>query len=443
MPRCSGCEFSPLYRVIFLYYLILALALLTCFVTVRLRRLPVGRAWEALREDEIACRSLGINTTNTKLTAFAMGAMFAGFAGSFFAAREAFISPESFTFIESATILAIVVLGGMGSQIGVAIAAIVMIGGTEILRELDFLKEHFRPDFRSDPVPHAAVRPRHGADHDLAAARPDLDARALGVSQRAQEPSPPIWSRRDTADGCARRLTVLRVEHLTMRFGGLVAVDDLSFEVKRGAITALIGPNGAGKTTVFNCITGFYKPTEGRIALQRGDPAVWNALESLTDSGKRGVVRPDGALFLLERMPDYLVAQQARVARTFQNIRLFPGMTVLENLLVAQHNRLMLASGYTLLGVLGFPVLRGGRARRDRQGARLARPLRPDRARRRSGRRAALWRAAPARRSPAPCAPIRCCSASTSRRPGSIRARAPSSTSCCSSSATNTPSRSC
>jgi branched-chain amino acid transport system ATP-binding protein len=149
--------------------------------------------------------------------------------------------------------------------------------------------------------------------------------------------------------------TVLRVEHLTMRFGGLVAVDDLSFEMKRGTITALIGPNGAGKTTVFNCITGFYRPTEGRLALQRGDPALWNALESLTDSGKRGVVRPDGALFLLERMPDYLVAHHARVARTFQNIRLFAGMTVLENLLVAQHNRLMLASGYTLLGVLGFP----------------------------------------------------------------------------------------
>jgi branched-chain amino acid transport system ATP-binding protein len=149
--------------------------------------------------------------------------------------------------------------------------------------------------------------------------------------------------------------TVLRVEHLTMRFGGLVAIDNLSFGVKRGTITALIGPNGAGKTTVFNCITGFYKPTEGRIALQRGDAAVWDALESLTDSGKRGVVRSDGALYLLERMPDFLVAQQARVARTFQNIRLFPGMTVLENLLVAQHNPLMLASGYTFLGVLGFP----------------------------------------------------------------------------------------
>jgi branched-chain amino acid transport system permease protein len=145
-----GLEFSPLYRVIFLYYIILALALLTAFVTVRLRRLPVGRAWEALREDEIACRSLGINTTNTKLTAFAMGAMFAGFAGSFFATRQGFISPESFTFLESATILSIVVLGGMGSQAGVAIAAIAMIGGTEIMRDLDFLKRIFGPTF--DPT---------------------------------------------------------------------------------------------------------------------------------------------------------------------------------------------------------------------------------------------------------------------------------------------------
>jgi branched-chain amino acid transport system permease protein len=142
-----GLEFTPIYRTLFLYYIILGLALLTAFVTVRLRRLPVGRAWEALREDEIACRSLGINTTNTKLTAFAMGGMFAGFAGSFFAARQGFISPESFTFSESALVVAIVVLGGMGSLFGVAIAAIVMIGGTEILRELDFLKRIFGAGF--------------------------------------------------------------------------------------------------------------------------------------------------------------------------------------------------------------------------------------------------------------------------------------------------------
>jgi branched-chain amino acid transport system permease protein len=142
-----GLEFTPLYRTLFLFYVILALALITNWVTLRLRRLPVGRAWEALREDEIACRSLGINTTNTKLTAFAIGAGFGGFAGSFFAARQGFISPESFTFLESALVLAIVVLGGMGSQIGVAIAAIGMIGGTEILRELDWLKRVFGADF--------------------------------------------------------------------------------------------------------------------------------------------------------------------------------------------------------------------------------------------------------------------------------------------------------
>jgi branched-chain amino acid transport system ATP-binding protein len=138
-----------------------------------------------------------------------------------------------------------------------------------------------------------------------------------------------------------------------MRFGGLVAVHDLSFTAERGAITALIGPNGAGKTTVFNCITGFYKPTEGRIALQFGAEHLWNELDALTQSGKRGRVRRDGALYLLERMPDYLVSQRARVARTFQNIRLFPGMTVLENLIVAQHKTLMRASGWSVLGALG------------------------------------------------------------------------------------------
>ncbi|MHC2020420.1 high-affinity branched-chain amino acid ABC transporter permease LivM [Methylobacterium sp. CM6247] len=142
-----GLSFNAMHRLVFLYYLILVLALVTNLVTLRMRRLPLGRAWEALREDEIACRSLGIDTTITKLTAFALGAMFAGFAGSFFAVRQAFVSPESFNFLESAIILAIVVLGGMGSQIGVAIAAIVMIGGPELLRNLGFLKAVFGEGF--------------------------------------------------------------------------------------------------------------------------------------------------------------------------------------------------------------------------------------------------------------------------------------------------------
>jgi branched-chain amino acid transport system ATP-binding protein len=126
---------------------------------------------------------------------------------------------------------------------------------------------------------------------------------------------------------------VLVVEHLTMRFGGLVAVSDLSLAARAKEITALIGPNGAGKTTLFNCITGFYKPTVGRLSL----------------------AHPDGTSFLLERLPEFRIARDARVARTFQNVRLFAGMTLLENLLVAQHNALMAASGYTVLGLFGSP----------------------------------------------------------------------------------------
>ncbi|WP_162458185.1 ATP-binding cassette domain-containing protein [Mesorhizobium tianshanense] len=125
---------------------------------------------------------------------------------------------------------------------------------------------------------------------------------------------------------------ILHVEHLSMKFGGLVAIGDLSFRARRGEITALIGPNGAGKTTVFNCITGFYKPSEGMITLNRRD----------------------GSSYLLERLPNHEIPARAKVARTFQNIRLFSGMTLLENLLVAQHNKLMKASGYTVLGLFGF-----------------------------------------------------------------------------------------
>ena len=145
--KVFGLPMSSAYYKIFLFYVILALCALTAYVTTRLRALPVGRAWEALREDEIACRSLGINTTTTKLTAFAIGAMFGGFAGSFFGARQGFVSPESFVFLESAVILAIVVLGGMGSLFGIAVAATLMIGGTELLREMSFLKAIFGDNF--------------------------------------------------------------------------------------------------------------------------------------------------------------------------------------------------------------------------------------------------------------------------------------------------------
>jgi branched-chain amino acid transport system ATP-binding protein len=133
---------------------------------------------------------------------------------------------------------------------------------------------------------------------------------------------------------------ILSVENLSMRFGGIVAVNDLSFTAERRNITALIGPNGAGKTTVFNCITGFYKPSGGSIRLNH-----------------------DGAEFRLERLNDFRISKVAKVARTFQNIRLFPGMTALENLMVAQHNALMKASGYTFLGLFGVPSYRAAEKR--------------------------------------------------------------------------------
>jgi len=151
---------------------------------------------------------------------------------------------------------------------------------------------------------------------------------------------------------------VLSVEHLTMRFGGLVAIDDLSFNVGRGDITALIGPNGAGKTTVFNCVTGFYKPTEGRIVMRHGPGRQQEAVDAVTAGDGAWARSAEGAVFLLERMPDFEISRHAKVARTFQNIRLFGGMTLLENLLVAQHNKLMAASGFTVGGIFGIPRFR-------------------------------------------------------------------------------------
>ena len=411
-----GIPYAPIQRIIFLYYIILGLALVTNLVTLRLRSLPLGRAWEALREDEIACRSLGINTTNTKLTAFAIGAMFGGIAGSFFATRQGFISPE------------ILRLHGVGADSGDRRAGRPRLAdrrgdlGHRDDRRLRGLPQSrlpalgVRPRFRPGAISHDRVRPRHGVDHDLAAARPGDAARAVDLSQGAQGGVGRAGCRgaRVMAD------PLLAVEHLTMRFGGLTAVSDLSFAAQSGEITAIIGPNGAGKTTLFNCITGFYKPTEGRITL----------------------AHEDGARFLLERMDDFRISQLAKVARTFQNIRLFAGMTVLENLIVAQHNTLMRASGFTIAGILGLPAYR----RAERQATK----------RRCSGSSASGWSIGPTippptcpmapsagSRSPGPCAPIPSSCASTSRRPASIRASRTSSTGCCWRSATTSASASC
>ena len=229
---------------------------------------------------------------------------------------------------------------------------------------------------------------------------------------------------------------LLVVETMTMRFGGLVAVNDLSFDVARGDITALIGPNGAGKTTVFNCITGFYKPTDGRMALSTA-PTCRPTSTLATASGRRTCASRGGTIFLLERMPDYEIAAKAKVARTFQNIRLFSGMTVLENLIVAQHNALMHASGCTSAGCSAQRYrdaeARGGRARQV-----LARQDRPHRPRRRSGRRPALRRPAPAGDRPRDVhRPGAALPRRAGRRPQPARERS-SSTRCCARSATST-----
>ncbi len=350
-----GIEHSSLHRIIWLYYIIVALALVTYFVTNRVRRLPIGRAWEALREDEIAARALGLNTTTVKLSAFAMGAMFGGFAGSFFATKQGFISPESFTFMESAIILAIVVLGGMGSQVGVALAALVMVGGIELFRDLELfrmlvfglamvLMMIWRPrGFVSSRTPSISLgrasahllRSRRGGPRVIDLMKPHRTAipsplRAEGIGGWGTEKEPrshphpylsPLEGRGKRGNRMTAAAPLLEVDGLTMRFGGLVAVDRVTFAARRGHITALIGPNGAGKTTVFNCITGFYKPSAGSITLTRSD----------------------SSRIALHRMPDFRI-NRSGVARTFQNIRLFAGMTCLENLMVAQHNRLMRAS---------------------------------------------------------------------------------------------------
>ena len=371
-----GIEFSPTHRIVFLFYLILALALLTNWVTIRLRRLPIGRAWEALREDEVACRALGINTTTTKLTAFATGAMFGGFAGAFFATRQGFISPESFTFQESALVLAIVVLGGMGSQLGVALAALSMIGGFELFRGLE---QYRMLVFGIAMVLLMIWRPRGLIGHRAPTRVPEAGPGHL-LRTRAGGP-------RMSGD------RILMVDHLSMRFGGIVAVNDLSFDAERRKITALIGPNGAGKTTVFNCITGFYKPTAGTMR----------------------IAHETGAEIRLERLNDFRISKQARVARTFQNIRLFPGMTAAGKPDGGAAQRADAGLGADLPRPDRRAILAQRRETRDRSGQALAR----------SHRRCSTAPTMPPATCPmaisavsklrARCAPNRSCCASTSR----------------------------
>lgn len=282
-----GVKYDPSDRVIFLYLVALLLVVLSLFVINRLLRMPLGRAWEALREDEIACRSLGLSPTRIKLTAFTISAAFAGFAGTLFAARQGFVSPESFTFAESAFVLAIVVLGGMGSQFAVILAAVLLVVSRELMRDFN---EYSMLMLGGLMVLMMIWRPQ-GL---LPMTRPQLKLKSgQAKGERMSQP-------------------LLAVNGLMMRFGGLLAVNNVSLELREREIVSLIGPNGAGKTTVFNCLTGFYKPTGGTITLRERH---------------------------LEGLPGQQIARMG-VVRTFQHVRLFREMTVIENLLVAQHQQL-------------------------------------------------------------------------------------------------------
>ncbi|SQC21531.1 leucine/isoleucine/valine transporter permease subunit [Klebsiella pneumoniae] len=283
-----GVKYDPSDRVIFLYLVALLLVVLSLFVINRLLRMPLGRAWEALREDEIACRSLGLSPTRIKLTAFTISAAFAGFAGTLFAARQGFVSPESFTFAESAFVLAIVVLGGMGSQFAVILAAILLVVSRELMRDFN---EYSMLMLGGLMVLMMIWRPQ-GL---LPMTRVQLKLKKRSGERRAGMSQP-----------------LLSVSGLMMRFGGLLAVNNVSLELREREIVSLIGPNGAGKTTVFNCLTGFYKPTGGTILLRDQH---------------------------LEGLPGQQIARMG-VVRTFQHVRLFREMTVIENLLVAQHQQL-------------------------------------------------------------------------------------------------------
>ncbi len=271
--------------------------------------MPIGRAWEALREDEIACRSLGLNHVLVKLSAFMLGASTAGLAGVFFATYQGFVNPTSFTFFESALILAMW-FGGWGHPWVVRTGAV--------------------------------VRRADGGDDDLAAAR-------AGAHQPRQLCG--------TQGGGAMSDAILRVEHLMMRFGGIKALNDVNLEVERGSITALIGPNGAGKTTVFNCLTGFYRATGGAILLNTHKRPT-DVIQVLGQKFRAGDwIRPKrlGSRLYYKMFGGTHLVNRAGLARTFQNIRLFREMSVVENLLVAQH---MQSNRNLIAGVLNTPGYR-------------------------------------------------------------------------------------
>ncbi len=308
------------------YYLALAFLLVVLFFTRHLARSRLGRAWLSLREDESASEAVGVPSVRVKLWAYVFGAIFGGFAGAFFAARLSAISPDSFTYTQSVNILIVVVLGGMASFPGVLLGAGVVVGLPEILR---FISNWRLFVFALGLIALMLLRPQG----------------LWPAASRAHDPFRNLGPPGDDEDGLARtrapadpNAPALEVEGLRRRFGGVLAVDDVSFRVDRGQIVSIIGPNGAGKTTVFNCITGVTRPDAGKVEL--GGRSV------------RGM------------QPHDIVG--AGLARTFQGIRLFKALPAFENVLVGMYTR-------QRAGILGSLLHTRSERREERESLRRTR----------------------------------------------------------------------
>ena len=330
------------------YYLTLAAIALTVFMAVRLNRSRVGRAWSAIREDEDAAEAMGVHTFTMKLWAFAVGASTGGLAGWIYASKVSFINPDNFPFFFSVIVLAAVVLGGMGSLPGVIAGAVAIGYIPEYLRDVaagewitarlntligghaGTITEYRVLLFGAALVAIMVFRPqglipsRQRAAELAEAGETTGMAAAVAVSHVEEEPAGTVateeaadaeaatTSREEEAADAELPIeieaapTVLELRDVTMTFGGVVAMKDVSIAVRRGQIFGIIGPNGAGKTTLFNCVTGIFRPTSGEILVNGTSIAGWRP-HRVTEAG---------------------------VARTFQNIRLFPNVTALENVLV-------------------------------------------------------------------------------------------------------------
>src|SRR5574337_871215 len=307
-PRLFGFTFS---QPIHYYYLILAVVLLTIFVVDRLNQSRLGRAWTAMRDDEVAAEAMGVDLVKTKLLAFGLGATWAGFAGVFFAGKMTFISPESFTFFESVLVLCMVVLGGMGSIPGVILGAALLLILPEMMRQFALYRMLV---FGGAMVGMMIIRPKGlltarrravplwGQERSRVSVVSDHQAHCRSAEQ--VDRSRPLLNE--------AAAILLETRKLSVDFGGLRALDMVDLHVKTGEIASLIGPNGAGKTTFFNAITGLFAPTSGEVRY--------------------------GGQNLVGLRPHQVTAKG--ITRTFQNIQLFHDMTVLENVMVGGHCRM-------------------------------------------------------------------------------------------------------